>query len=360
MSTPIPGVRYAFDRTALAWSAPARPVLSVGGRSTLVPGTYLPSAATTGYTSNLADLEIVSGNYTPPSGAVVTRKRFQGVVFGADNVTFRDCLFEGPATATAYKLLAVMTNTSVSGVVFEDCTFRPRYNDYLLHIIQGAGYTMRRCDISRGVDTIGVLGNTVTQRADVLIEGCWLHDLAFFSPDPTHNDQMTHNDVIQWQGGAGLIVRGNRMDGYLATDVGDANRADVDSGGAHVSGNHWPASPLTGKRRALSTLMVNYINTSYGMPEELLFEDNWVNGGAVGINGLDTGLAGTLGIIRNNHFGLDWRLIDDRGLTYTQPNSYAITVRSTVGLTITGNYQWIESDPFSTSIAANTRKTTTS
>ncbi len=153
---------------------------------------------------------------------------------------------------------------------------------------------------------------------------------------------MTHSDVIQWHGGANLTVDGNKFDGYLTTDFGDALAPDVDSSGDHISGNHWNSL------RALSCLMISSPG-GYALPSHLIFTRNWVNGGAVGINGggsTNAFLSDDGSKITNNWFGQDWRLGPD----------FAILIKSNHVFEITGNHLWVANDPFNTGTDYNIRR----
>ena len=57
------------------------------------------------------------------------------------------------------------------------------------------------------VDAFGVF-NTANSNgpANVLIEGSWGHDLAYFTGDPNHSDGHTHNDGLQIQGNSAITV----------------------------------------------------------------------------------------------------------------------------------------------------------
>lgn len=334
--------------------------LQIDRTSIGAPGVdYQPSARTTGITSAESNLGVVSGvqNFTSASnGQTITGKKFTNNVFiSGQNITFKDCLFMGPSSfslpASSINKIVVLTDTNVSNIVFEDCTFKPQYNTYQAEIIQGAGFTLRRCDVLMGVDGVDILGNAATGKANVTIEGCWFHDLTFFSPDPTHNsDNQTHNDCIQWEGGTNVTIRGNRFDGYYTLAVGNPTAHPKVDG----VGNLWPVSPYSNKHRALSILMVNAASGRPD-PDNLIFEHNWANGGAVGINGLDT-ISMTTASVQHNWFGLDWRLVDDNRLTYTPANSFAICVNANCTLTVAGNYLWNEANPFEKITSMDIRK----
>lgn len=249
-------VTYSRSYPTTDWTALGRtplngaPVPPPGGGQTitqlrdasLVLGAYRPDASTTGVDPTVT--LTVTANHAPIGGTVANptvyrnldiRNTVQPVNIG--NVRYENCIFRGPnvrpAGATGLYSLIRSHNRNFT---FIDCTFKPQLPDYRWVGLHGYGWTARRCDMSRCVDmaqafnpVAGLWTDGVTSLqdspVDVVMEQCYLHDFAFFPPgvastdprwgggEPTSNG--SHSDGIQWQGGPGLICRGNYMTGML-------------------------------------------------------------------------------------------------------------------------------------------------
>ena len=339
-----------------------QPVDVAAWRRTLVPGEFFPDATTTGV-YDFDALELVSSPstlYVDTPNAVFENKRFRCQVrVRASGVRFRNCYFEGPAASTS-GLLYVATVLEPP-VLVEDCTFRPYFLDEKTNGAMVNATIFRRCHFSGGTDHIGVNGQN--GRADVVVEGCWLHDMWMWSPSTVQSSGESHNDAIQWHGGKGLRITGSRIEATI--DPGVANGSGPGTGSEYgprpasfwEPGGSNGVSSLTGKRRSATALMVSPATSPHG---ELLIEKSWLNHGIVGIN---CGGSVTLSefqtagdaIIRNNHIGLDWVHTQNTG-SFVVPNSYALLFKSGHNVTITGNTLWNLEDPFDTSTPNNTRK----
>jgi hypothetical protein len=217
---------------------------------------------------------------------------------------------------------------STARIVFEDCTFRPQTPSDIANNVYGRGYTLRRCDLSAAVDGASVVPAVGGTRTDVVMEGCWIHDLGGWDTT-TQADGYTHNDGIQWHGGLGLRLVGNRIEGFRDPAIGEPN----------------PSLP---NGHTTSIVMVNNL----AMPGEMYFEKNWFDGGVVGINMLgDPGAfpagANPANAIIGNHFGFD----------YSSGQNNAIRcIDSSQVFTLTGNYRWFKAgDPFDTTTPFNVR-----
>lgn len=327
------------------------------GRNSLVSGTFVPSAETTGAWSADADLEPVDSSITYDSsynGQLVENKLFRHMVYvTGQNIRFRNCKFIGPNSYVTAEIVHVRSNTA-RNIEFVDCTIKPRYVDYRVHCIAGHGMRLLRCDISGGVDGVGVVpytGGTWSGRADVEIEASFIHDLAFSSPDPTKTDNQTHNDLIQWHGGAGLTIFGCLLLGYLMPGAGDIDAAheptEAHRASGHGAGSHFPVSSRSGRRRAMGVLMVSPGN---GTHSSLEVRTNWIDGGYAGINfagATSDWLEADGSIVTDNFIGLDWRHTEERG-AFTTANSFGFYRQSATipGLSITGNHLWNPADDF--------------
>lgn len=342
----------------------------VSPRDLLVSGTFVPSAETTGAWSADADLEPVDSAITYDSsynGQLIENKLFRHMVYvSGQNIRFRNCKFIGPDFYVTAEIVHVRANTA-RDIEFIDCTIKPRYVDHRVHCIAGHGMKLLRCDISGGVDGVGVTpytGGTWNGRADVEIEASFIHDLAFWSPDPTKTDNQTHNDPIQWHGGAGLRIFGCLILGYLMLAFGDIDATHVPAAphlaSGHEAGSHFPPSSRSGRRRAMSGVMVSPGNGTHG---ELDAQTNWIDGGYVGFNfagATSDWLTADGSTITDNFMGLDWRHTEERG-TFTVANSFGF-YRQSAGIpgllpSITGNHLWNPLDDFDRTTASNVVQT---
>jgi hypothetical protein len=327
-----------------AWSDSASPVAAHAAgnsRDSLVAGTYCPTPSTTGRLTVGQSIVTSNVTYSGTAKQVIENKRFQGYVYlTGSNKTFKNCLFEGPLKPTHASVTATYAGSSKN--LFVDCTFNPRGKTDTTDTIIGRGFTLLRCDLSHGVDGMGAAPAPGGKRCDVVVQECWIHDLIYFSPSRTHSDNQTHNDIIQWHGGAGLTIRGNRLDGFCALNVGDANRkATYDSKGKHTGGHPFYPNPV-----AMSVLMVNQQGSL--LPSELLMEKNWIDGGALGINmlGVPTAFpASCHSSIRNN-----WA-----GYKFGYGKNYFIVGKPAQKYALTSNHRWNKAHPMDTSTSFNTR-----
>jgi|GEM_PF-2828420 len=249
-------------------------------RASLVPGSYFPDASNTGLI-DASVLETVDGNVTLSDQSsqvkVIENKRFRGYVYlTGKNYLFRNCLFEGPANPQ-YAAVVARYATS-SGNVFEDSTFKPRGINYYNGTINGRGFTLKRVELTGAVDGANPSVADGGTRLDVTITGSWVHDLLRWSPDPTHSDNQSHSDGIQWMGGRGLTLIGNRIEGLLDTSISSWGPATYDSSGKMTGGHPFYPNPVNGE-----TLMVNAYQDKI-QPGELTMRKNWIRGGAVGLN----------------------------------------------------------------------------
>jgi hypothetical protein len=182
---------------------------------------------------------------------------------------------------------AVRVDDGATGLVLEDVE------------IDGSGktstavccgnYTIRRANIHNTIDGPRLGTNTT-------IVDSWIHDLA--------RGPGSHNDAMQTTGGQNIVVRHNRLDAYNASTKDPFNAA----------------------------IMVGSTNT----PEvrNLLFEDNYCNGGNYTI-GVRPDLKAVDVVFRNNVFGRDhrfgvvarWR---HPGITWEDSNVYGDTGKPVV------------------------------
>lgn len=257
---------WVSNGTALL--SPGKVSRTLGGRNALVWGAYIPNASTTGHTfgspsqtfsttQNLND----TGSGSPAKTFTSARFSCKSIIQGK-NYIFRDCLFDGPVAGLGESMVQLRYATSENNL-FEDCTFAAQTPTELVNGIQGRGFILKRCNLYCVVDGVEPAVADGGTRADVEIWQCYIHDLLRYSPSGTHSDNQTHSDAIQWMGGAGLKLRGNRIEGKI----------DITKGTGNVAGQNGTAFLM--------------INSNIGVnPGELDMQNNWGRGGTVGVNSI--------------------------------------------------------------------------
>jgi hypothetical protein len=269
-------------------------------RDQLVLGSYRPSRSTTGV---IAGSKLtVTGDHVPRHGKTYRNLDVRNAVVpgpNVGNVTYQNCIFRGPMTPpNSYSSLYTMFRPHKGGFTFIDCTFRPQHPDFRWVGLQGYGFTLRRCDASELVDQVEVFntndgpggpGDSSLRDGpcNVVIEQCYFHDSAYWGPsvDTGAARDGSHSDGVQWEGGTGLIVRGNYFTGKLK---------------AQYTPNY------VGGNTANSAMM---IKPDVGNIGGALITENWFGGGSVTINIADSPRLGryiaNVGEITDNHFYRD-------------------------------------------------------
>lgn len=310
-------------------------------RRKLLVGQFFPDASTTGiYDASL--LTVVSGNQTLTTpGQHFENKHFRGRVdIRASGISFRNCLFTGPAGSAQNGGIVVATNAAGTGAFFEDCTFAPEHKSHVTNCFEGHKFRWLRVNAYHGVDACSIIAPAGTERADAVIEGSWLHDLTMFNTN-TQPDNVTHNDVIQWHGMKGLTVHGSRLEGWCAPGIGDIDKPPVGT---------WPSSLVSGnpfypKRWSQGAGVM--ASPPRAMFDDFIFTNNWVDGTTVGLNlTRDDGTFDDCGTITGNRFGYDWRLGSD----------FAVLAKSAQTMVLEDNVRWNAADPWDSSIPFNVRK----
>lgn len=172
-----PTPKYSSDRT-VAMHGRYRGLHNTG----VLPGTTLSPAS-------LAIILDVDG--TVIDGADI----IGALVVLASNCTIRNTRIRGNSDYD----FAVDVRENTSGNIFEDCTIDGGEASAATIGGFGGGYTMRRCNISGGDDSIKLASNTV-------IEDCYIHD-PYITPG-------SHSDVMQLTGGSNIIVRRNHISAW--------------------------------------------------------------------------------------------------------------------------------------------------
>lgn len=186
---------------------------------------------------------------------------------------------------------AVLCNNATSQAQVWFNTIRCRTSTYKVNGIGARNFYAYRNDISAVVDGMSVYClSAASTSANVRIEGNYIHELQFNSPDPNHNASggfasSTHNDGIQFQGNADTIsVKGNSIDATWSTVVG-----------TNVT-NTSQLQPPNWNQLAAIMLTPNVIST-----EAITFDSNWFDDGVYTVNG--GAAAGGIFTFTNNRFG---------------------------------------------------------
>lgn len=290
------------------WVAPGRPDVPAGDRSSLVPGTYLPTESLTGTLFGIGLTQVTGDLVVTTPGAVLRSLRITGrLVIRAAGVRAYGCEVLGGA-ATGNAGLIDCTSQSCLDFVAEDCTLVPSVPSYWWNPVIGHDYTLRRCqwkwtvDGPRGYDTVRP-GRPLHCR----VEACWGGPLTLFQPDPNHanTDNRTHNDGFQIESGMAANHSSSTPSTWLTplTDIADASYVALGNAiyGSFAGGvdfpETWPgfdpstSDPLSeasnSEYLALrdATTSLFQVTPNLGVPVTgLWLERNWFFGSAIGVS----------------------------------------------------------------------------
>jgi|GEM_PF-4228685 len=302
-----------------------------GGESSFIVGETKPTAENTGLNAaglSSADLTVVAGNHTHTTNdAVYENTRFTGFIdIRAKRVTYRNCWFNGPGTVGT--ALVMCMNSVCEEIVFENCLFRASSFGATVdgapdNCLFGHDFTLYRCDLSGGIDIIGLYSGVAltTPARNINIIGSYIHGMTYYSPDPSHTNNQTHNDAIQMHGGAeNFLMRGTNVEAFYDPTIGDAADPAVVDGDQLVSGN-----PYYPSLAASCVIIASPVNATAGV-DNFLMDKNWLGGGVVVINWPRSD-ATNLAITNNR-----WT----RGTYYG--DDFTILIKPAQTATITGNY----------------------
>lgn len=220
------------------------------------------------------------------------------------NITFRRCRFRGPVDMTNRPVIYAVDPSCISTAgpqnYMEFCEIAPQNITNTNDCMMGSNFHLYRCEMFNGVDTFGSYINPAYGNdLNLLIEGCYLHDQAYFCPDTGgQKNGYTHNDGDQHHSGSGYTARGNDMSGFFAPNVGVGGN---DPGVSHYdstlkitvwdSGNFNSPGVANGPRNINACWEIN--KATGGTADDLHYLDNWIEGGVSVWNFLDTKLPGT-------------------------------------------------------------------
>lgn len=280
-SVPSPPPLLAAEQPAMTLAAANAPA----SRVVQVPGSYKPTAATTGviagtkltkHNQSGADLVITKDN------TVLENLEIYGdIKVRAKNVVIRNSLLRGGSKAPANPTAIVdATGSQVVNLRIEDSTIRPDRPHYNRDGIKGHDLSARRNNISGTTDGMGIFnrpGGSVA--ANVTAEANYIHSLTYFDYSSAHSDG-THNDGIQVQGGQNIRIAGNTV--VANAVVGSGSRPG-------------PYAPHAGLGIMLQQNVSKLAN--------VVVERNWVDNGTTSIN-IDNGKYSNITVtVRENRLG---------------------------------------------------------
>jgi len=295
-------------------------------------GQAKPVASNTGVPAGTV-LTVHNGDMTISTpGTVLDSLDIHGrVSVTAANVTIKRCRVRGNATLVTNVGLINATNAAVSNLLIEDCTLAPDVPSIWWNGITGHDFTARRCNVYGTVDGVGIFNtNNDGGPVNVVVTSCYIHDLAYFSPDSNHAaDQPvshTHNDCVQVQGGTDIELGWNNLQGFCSPVYG--SDISLDAAHANSSGGYNIHAPYL---QASSAIQIN-VRGSF-VPGGFNIHDNWIDGGAYSIN-TEAATYPNFGTISNNVFGDQQR--PDNPAYMSVPKSATVTgnVHEATGLPV--------------------------
>lgn len=287
-----------------------RTVAVSSGTDNFVLGTTKPNASNTGtgFTRDAAGnvittakpTNVYNGNMTvSTSNTLIENRVITGrliVNSGVSNVTVRNCEIQG-GTITSGDGTAVVQNNGTN-LVLEFCEIYCSTGWQGSNGVANKKYTARRCDLHHSVDPFRINNpNARGTAVDVVIEGCYVHDLIMWTPDLAHSgrtDNKTHADAIEIEDGLNIRMVGNTMLGFRSNDqYSNVLRTTASQ----------PFTPVSsgGIEYHYSTAAVIIALYTGGVVSNLVIDRNWFDGGEVTINGAHY----ASGSLTNNRFGRD-------------------------------------------------------
>lgn len=261
-------------------------------------GSYEPDDLTTGVPAGTVLTPVTTSNTTYTTAQTIDRVEFFGKVsVGGADIKFTRCVFHGKPNDPDGNCVS-LTSAAALRVVFEDCTFIPVPGAPAMNGINGHDFTLRRCEIANVVDAVDPY-NTNLKDADsgVVLEACWIHDPAYYTPD-SHADNQTHNDGVQAQGVHKVTMRGCSFWGYYGS-VG----SNPEVAGKNLM-SPTPAIRTDGTTVDFFDLTALLLNStaSLGTTQQHTFTDNWVRGFVCPLNLSGAGVGVNLGTFQRNRF----------------------------------------------------------
>ncbi|GAA4358368.1 hypothetical protein [Angustibacter luteus] len=257
------------------------------------PGSYRPSYQTTGPDPSIPLTTLTQNVTLSTPGQILQNVDVHGKIsVTAANVTIRNCIARG-RVSTGSEWCIQATNAAVKNLRIEYTRILPEFPGDFTNGVGGHDFTLFRSDIQDCVDPVDPF-NAVGQAGqplNIVIDQNWMHDLLYWTPD-AHADGQTHNDIVQIQGGTGLIMRGNSVEAYYG------------SRGTHQPALDASPTPSGAPNLSLSCVLLNS-GGSFGATGGHVFEDNWFMGGFQPLNFGGGGAGANLGRAWRNRFSRD-------------------------------------------------------
>lgn len=357
MSTPIPGVAYAYNRAELTWDAFGRPSLPANV-STFSLGQTQP------------DFDgVVSG---------VPASDVDSLVNYPDHLTPRTIYIDTPnATLEGYNMGNVRVRVRSTGFKLGYCQWDVTNNRTNEPMISFDNSAVRNAEVSfftiRNHDQLGYNFNAI-QGHDFLayrgvimgtvdgirpnLGGDWaIHAMAigylgWWGGDATtpalNSGYQTHSDCVQTTYGDGEII-GSLLAGYVSETVGTGT---PNSGSNTGATGMWYTQAEAEARRAAALTQTAAANKSYdGVAHklngyvtplmctrdvsspvglDLRVWDNWIAGGGLQVNALNANLGSPLGsFYRNRHYNDSGSRVGGNGIGYRVRTDLPIDVPQT-------------------------------
>lgn len=194
-----------------------------------VIGATKPDATNTGVMPSVFTSTLVGDQTITVAGTVIDSTFITGrILVRAANVTITNTKVVSNGyggTAGVNTALIDCNHVNAVNVTIDNCLL---YQDPTLANVShngliGHDYTATRCFVYDVIDGFGVYNNNAGKQAgptNVVIAGNYVQKLAYFSPDPNHSDNRTHNDGVQIQGGTGTVIVGNNFNGIVSATAG--------------------------------------------------------------------------------------------------------------------------------------------
>jgi len=239
------------------------------------------------------------GDFVLTSGQEVSGLDIHGMLTTSGSLAspayVHDCIIRGNNTINiGGSGMAVGHNYTLSGTVFEWCRFDATGNENaFLDGVSGGGFTVRYCEISRGVDGIHLTQGNVTAEACRIYHGyyfSWWDDSAgavrttsftdyggktWNPPFPSQASGDVHGDGIQIAGSSGNIIRGC----YIGGERGSSVTANIDPTVQSDYNAMIAYDAAAGFKNA--AIIVNALQSN---PIGALIEKNWLHGGSARLN----------------------------------------------------------------------------
>jgi hypothetical protein len=245
-----------------------------------------PDATNTGVPAGTT-LRVVNGDYKITAPGTYSTLDIHGfVTVQANNVTITNSVVRGRSTTNEVGLINnIFGNT---GLIVKYTTLVPTYPAPGIDGVKGWNYTLDHVNIRGTTDGAKIYGN------NVVIKYSYIHDLKYFTSDPSQGGKPTHNDGVQVLGGRYITITTNTI------------------------------------RAATSYNSALQVTQTKGSASGLVFTYNWAGGGACTLNITAKPLTSMSGVnLSYNHFYNDSKygcsMIIDKSVSYTASGNTMIS-----------------------------------